>query len=111
MYGRISLPLLAIVADSMASCSGVTVSSFWPMADMAAKDNAGSSGNLLATTGRGMVRFGSLNPHASPLLLISLVLLCGRVRLVGASTSVLGEALPWLNRAELVTILNVDPGG
>lgn len=50
-------------------------------------------------------------PHASPLLLISLVLLCGRVRLVGASTTVLGEALPWLNRAELVTILNVDPGG
>src|SRR6201996_6814416 len=136
----------------MASCSGVTVSSFWPMADMAGKDCPSSSGKLLATTGSGMVRSGLLKPYfsasafsaaepscmpmlanavlhdsvnavsmvavplpivpqASPSLLISLVLLCGRVRLVGASTTELGELLPWPNRVELVMILKVDPGG
>ncbi len=50
-------------------------------------------------------------PHTSPLLLIRLVLLCGSFRLVGASTRLLVFSLVWENSVELVTILNVEPGG
>src|SRR5919109_4584361 len=51
-------------------------------------------------------------PHASPWSLCSTCWVCGRVRVVGESTLVL-IVVPglWVSRDELVTILNVEPGG
>src|SRR6266516_2447391 len=43
-YGRSSVPLLAMAAASMASCSGVTVSLNWPMAESAVCAGSVSSG-------------------------------------------------------------------
>ena len=52
------------------------------------------------------------SPHASPWSLCSTWLVCGRVSTVGESTLVLIVVLGlWVSRAELVTILNVEPGG
>src|SRR5437868_9788984 len=52
------------------------------------------------------------SPHASPWSLCSTWLVCGRVRVVGEATLVLIVVLGlWVSSAELVTILNVEPGG
>ena len=51
-------------------------------------------------------------PHASSLLLMRLVLVCGSVSGWSARRPPCsGSGVPWLNRAELVTILKVEPGG
>jgi len=51
-------------------------------------------------------------PHTSPWSLCSTCWVCGKVRVVGESTLVL-IVVPglWVSSAELVTILNVEPGG
>src|SRR6266699_3564612 len=52
------------------------------------------------------------SPHASPWSLCRMCWVCGRVRVVGESTLVLIVVLGlWVSSAELVTILNVEPGG
>src|SRR5208283_1812118 len=51
-------------------------------------------------------------PQISPLLLVSTWVVCGSVSWVGESTLVLIVVLGfWVSSAELVTILNVEPGG
>ena len=52
------------------------------------------------------------SPHASPWSLCSTWVVCGSVSWVGESTLVL-IVVPglWVSNAELVTILNVEPGG
>ena len=57
-----------MAAENMASCSGVTVSSFWPIADSAVVALSGSSGKLLCATGVGIFRFGSFIPYFSAML-------------------------------------------
>jgi hypothetical protein len=52
------------------------------------------------------------SPQTSPLSLCSLEVVCGRVSTVGELTWLLSFlSLFWVNQAELVTILNVEPGG
>ena len=52
------------------------------------------------------------SPHASPWSLCRMCWVCGRVRVVGEATLVLIVVLGlWVSSAELVTILNVEPGG
>ncbi len=52
------------------------------------------------------------SPHASPWSLCRMCWVCGRVRVVGEATLVLIVVLGLLvSRDELVTILNVEPGG
>ena len=43
-YGLISVPPLAMAAANMASCSGVTVSLNWPIAESAVSDRSLSGG-------------------------------------------------------------------
>src|SRR5580658_2854101 len=62
-YGRISTPLLAIAAASIASCSGVTVSLYCPIAVMPVSDASGTVLRLLGDTGIGIVRLASFQPN------------------------------------------------
>src|ERR1700733_8352386 len=62
-YGRISVPLLAIAAASMASCSGVAWSSNCPLELRAGKDLSVTRGTTLAETGIGIVSVESFQPN------------------------------------------------
>src|SRR5215469_2567702 len=55
-YGYISVPWLAIAAENIASCSGVTASLYCPMAAKAVSDLSfcGTGGSTLGTTGSGI---------------------------------------------------------
>src|SRR5215469_8426034 len=67
-YGFISVPLLAIAAENSASCSGVTVSLYWPMAENAVVARLGGSRYWLGATVRpGMFRSVSM-PYRSAVL-------------------------------------------
>src|SRR5579859_6754374 len=50
-------------------------------------------------------------PHVSPLSLISLLVVPGRLSALGAYTGEFGLKRPVLSAVELVTILKVEPGG
>src|SRR5215469_6426868 len=49
-YGFISVPLLAMAAENIASCSGVTVSLYWPMAEYAVSARLGGTRYWLGAT-------------------------------------------------------------
>src|SRR5215469_5720974 len=55
-YGYMSVPWLAMAAENIASCSGVTASLYWPMAENAVSDLSfcGTGGITLGTTGSGI---------------------------------------------------------
>src|SRR6201997_572682 len=65
-YGVISVPPLAIAAENIASCSGVTVSLNWPIAENAVSGRLGGVTYWLgATVTPGMPRLASFMPNAS----------------------------------------------
>src|SRR5215468_447601 len=65
-YGFISVPLLAIAAENIASCSGVTVSLYWPMAENAVSARLGGTRYWLgATVTPGISRLALFIPNLS----------------------------------------------
>ncbi len=69
-YGVITVPWLAMPATSIAICSGVARTSYWPIADCAVSGGFRSRGNTLGATGIGTFSRVS-NPNASACLRIA----------------------------------------